>query len=108
MSFSITPSAEKKISTLIAESPQSHNSFRIEVRGGGCQGFEYHFEISDKMLEDDETFQFNNAVIKIDRTSLLYLMGSELDWKTTLTEEKFEMSNPNASSSCGCGTSFSI
>lgn len=108
MSFNITKSAENRIAKLLKNSDRSDQAFRIEVRGGGCQGFEYHFDISNIIHEDDETFKFNDATVKIDRTSLLYLMGAELDWKSTLTEEKFELNNPNARSSCGCGTSFSI
>ncbi len=108
MSITVTDAAKKRIESLLSLPENIEKAFRIEVRGGGCQGFEYNLEITDRRLPDDEIFNFGKANLKVDRTSLLYLMGAEIDWKSTITEEKFEIKNPNAISSCGCGTSFAI
>lgn len=108
MSFSLTDSASKRISTLLAKDGRSDAFFRIGVNGGGCQGFEYQFDIDTNKNDDDQDFSKGNASVFIDRTSLVYLMGSQLNWLETLSEEKFEITNPNATSSCGCGVSFSI
>lgn len=108
MSFTITERAAQRISALIKKTGESDNFFRIAVNGGGCQGFEYEFGVKNDATTDDEIFQSGEATVRIDRTSLTFLLGGKIDWIETLAEEKFEFSNPNASSSCGCGVSFSI
>ncbi len=106
--FAISETAAARIRSLMERDGREHNFFRIEVQGGGCQGFEYKFEVSDVADAEDETFERDGAKVHIDRTSLVPMMGSEINWLSTLAEEKFEIRNPNAVSSCGCGTSFSI
>jgi iron-sulfur cluster insertion protein len=108
MSFTITENAASRISCLLRKSGKADNFFRIAVNGGGCQGFEYEFGVRDDATNDDEIFQAGEGIVRIDRTSLTFLLGGKIDWVETLAEEKFEFSNPNASSSCGCGVSFSI
>jgi iron-sulfur cluster insertion protein len=107
MSFLITESAATRISSLVKKNGQD-GFFRIAVNGGGCQGFEYEFGVKNDATGDDEVFAAGDATVRIDRTSLTFLLGGKIDWVETLAEEKFEFINPNASSSCGCGVSFSI
>ena len=107
MSFTITEKAAKRISSLVIKN-SPNGFFRIAVNGGGCQGFEYEFGVKNDATEDDEVFPAGDATVRIDRTSLTFLLGGKIDWVETLAEEKFEFINPNASSSCGCGVSFSI
>ncbi|WP_171049007.1 iron-sulfur cluster assembly accessory protein [Rhizobium sp. MHM7A] len=107
MTFTITESAASRISTLVNKNDQD-GFFRIAVNGGGCQGFEYDFGVRNDAADDDEVFPAGDATVRIDRTSLTFLLGGKIDWVETLAEEKFEFINPNASSSCGCGVSFSI
>ena len=102
----ITESAQKHIGEiLISENSQF---FRITVLGGGCAGFQYKFDFSEKANEDDLIFEYQNAKIIIDHTSIELIKGSKIDYVTELIGSSFKISNPQASSSCGCGTSFSI
>jgi iron-sulfur cluster assembly accessory protein len=105
MSFTITERAATRISNLL-KSRGPDTFFRIAVNGGGCQGFKYEFGVKNDATDDDEVFQAGEATVRIDRTSLTFLLGGGIDWIETLAEEKFEFMNPNASSSCGCGVSF--
>ena len=88
----------------IINSDQSKNFFRITVKGGGCSGFKYDFSFDDKLNSDDVVF--DNTVI--DKESLDILSGSVIDFKKEMIGESFVIENPKASSSCGCGLSFSI
>jgi iron-sulfur cluster assembly accessory protein len=106
--IAISETAAARIRALMLKDGRKDNFFRIEVQGGGCQGFEYKFGITDVPDAEDETFERDGAKVHIDRMSLMPMMGSEINWISTLAEEKFEIRNPNAVSSCGCGTSFSI
>ncbi|HEV2678118.1 MAG TPA: iron-sulfur cluster assembly accessory protein [Aliidongia sp.] len=81
---------------------------RVGVSGGGCSGFQYNFELSTERQADDHEFQRDGAKVVIDDTSLDLLAGAELDFVEDLSGAQFQMRNPNASSSCGCGMSFSI
>ena len=81
---------------------------RIAVIGGGCSGFQYAFSIDDTEAEDDLEVRRDNAVILVDETSLNLLQGSEIDFHSGLESSMFTVSNPNATSSCGCGTSFAM
>ena len=88
----------------IINSDQSKNFFRITVKGGGCSGFKYDFSFDDKVNNEDVVF--DNAVI--DKESLDIINGSIIDFKKEMIGESFVIENPKASSSCGCGLSFSI
>ena len=81
---------------------------RIAVSGGGCSGFQYGFDLDDSLADDDLTFKHGGVTVVIDETSLGLLEGSEVDFKTELGGSFFQITNPNATSSCGCGASFSI
>ncbi len=102
----VTESAQNHINKiLIAEDSQF---FRITVLGGGCAGFQYKFDFSEKADDDDIIFQYNNVKVLIDKTSIELIKGSKIDYVNELIGSSFQISNPQASSSCGCGTSFSI
>ncbi len=102
----VTKSAQNHINKiLISENSQF---FRITVLGGGCAGFQYKFDFSEKANDEDILFSYENAKILIDKTSLELIKGSKIDYVKELIGSSFKISNPQASSSCGCGTSFSI
>tara|TARA_Y200000002_G_C22397565_1_gene544203 strand:+ start:21 stop:338 length:318 start_codon:yes stop_codon:yes gene_type:complete len=98
-----TDRAKKQIKKITNES-ESNKFFRISVKGGGCSGFKYNFSFVNSTNEDD--ILFNNAVI--DKTSLDIISGSTIDFKVEMIGESFVINNPKASSSCGCGLSFSV
>lgn len=82
--------------------------FRVTVLGGGCAGFQYKFDFDNNINDDDLVIKTPKATILIDNTSLDLIKGSKLDYVTELIGSSFQISNPQASSSCGCGTSFSL
>jgi iron-sulfur cluster assembly accessory protein len=81
---------------------------RVSVEGGGCSGFQYKFDIEHAKAEDDFEIARDDAVVLIDPTSLQFLAGAEIDFVDDLIGASFKVANPNATASCGCGTSFSI
>jgi iron-sulfur cluster insertion protein len=99
----ITKKASEEIRSLLS-SEKSGSFFRVSVEGGGCSGFKYNFTIDSKVNDNDLHLE---GVI-IDPTSLEYLKGSVLEYNDSLIEKSFKIINPNAKSSCGCGTSFSV
>ncbi|WP_420405049.1 iron-sulfur cluster insertion protein ErpA [Nisaea sp.] len=107
--FGLTESAAKRIATLLAQEEDSNAKFmRVSVEGGGCSGFQYDFGFDDEIGEDDHVFVSHDVRVVVDDTSLDLLNGGELDYVSELLGAYFQVTNPNASSSCGCGTSFSI
>ena len=98
-----TDRAKKQIEKITSES-ESKKYFRISVKGGGCSGFKYNFGFDNSTTENDVVF--NNTVI--DKTSLDIINGSTIDFKVEMIGESFVINNPKASSSCGCGLSFSV
>ncbi len=98
----VTERAFKKI-----ESSCETKTLRVAVKGGGCSGFQYVFDIVDQVNEDDQVFEKNDCKVIIDKTSLQFLEGAKIDYTEELIGSSFKISNPNATSSCGCGTSFS-
>ena len=98
-----TDRAKKQIEKITGKN-ESKKYFRISVKGGGCSGFKYNFSFDNSSSKDD--IFFNNAVI--DKTSLDIINGSIIDFKVEMIGESFVINNPNASSSCGCGLSFSV
>ena len=98
-----TERAKKQINKITSES-ESKKYFRISVKGGGCSGFKYSFSFVNSTNEND--ILFNNTVI--DKSSLEIISGSIIDFKVEMIGESFVINNPNASSSCGCGLSFSV
>ena len=103
----VSASAAKRIAALTAaEGPAA--MFRIAVNGGGCSGYQYDFSFDDTRTNDDVLIELDGARVLIDQVSLEFLGGSEVDFIEGLMGSHFEIKNPNAKSSCGCGTSFSV
>ena len=104
----ITPNALEEIKQLFdAIVPESTRMLRIGVKGGGCSGLSYVLEM-DERKERDEIFDVEGIPCGIDPAHSMYLYGMEIDWKKGLDARGFVFNNPNAASTCGCGTSFSI
>ena len=106
--IAVTESAARRIAALIAAEGRPGVKLRVSVSGGGCSGFQYGFALDDKDEPGDILVERDGAKVAVDDMSLMYLLGSELDWVEDLTGSYFRMRNPNASSQCGCGTSFAI
>ena len=106
-SVTLSDAAAKRIAAIIgAEAGKS--ALRVSVEGGGCSGFSYKFDLADSAADDDIIVEKNNAKVLIDSLSLVYMAGSEIDFVDNLLGQSFQIKNPNAVASCGCGTSFSI
>jgi len=109
MTLSLTESAAQKILSLMKEDPQGTAPlFRVMVSGGGCSGFQYSFSLDDVRHKDDHIFEEQGVSIIIDEASLPLLEGAQIDYVEELIGASFQIKNPNASSSCGCGNSFSL
>ena len=104
----ISESAARQIARLIADEANDKLMLRIAVSGGGCSGFQYGFSLDDSRQEDDVVFERNGVTVVIDTTSLELVEGAEIDFVEELVGSSFQVRNPNATSSCGCGNSFSI
>ena len=102
----ITENAQNHIAKVISH--DKVNYFRISVLGGGCAGFQYKFDFENNRNKDDILFQTKKISVVIDTTSLDLLKGSTIDYVNELIGSSFKVSNPQASSACGCGTSFSL
>ena len=107
MKIKIPPKVTDRAFRKIADSCES-KTLRVAVKGGGCSGFQYIFNIVDKVAEDDQIFEKEDCRVIIDNTSLQFLEGAEIDYSEELIGSSFKINNPNATSSCGCGTSFSF
>ena len=105
--FTVSDSASRRISTLIADEPDG-TMLRVTVSGGGCSGYQYGFGFDTEQTPDDHTFDANGVTVIVDDVSLDLLAGAELDFVEDLIGSAFQVKNPNATSSCGCGTSFSV
>ncbi|MFL0810575.1 MAG: iron-sulfur cluster insertion protein ErpA [Agarilytica sp.] len=106
--ISITSSALLKVKSLIEEEGNEDLKFRVYVTGGGCSGFQYGFAFDEAFAEDDAQIEKEGITVIVDAMSYPYLMGAQLDYEEGLQGSKFKIENPNASSTCGCGSSFSI
>ena len=102
----VTNNAAKKIIELSKK--KEKKMLRISVTGGGCQGFQYNLDMEDKSEKKDIIIKKNNALVVIDQNSLNLIKGSEIDFVEDLIGSRFKINNPKATSSCGCGTSFSL
>ena len=107
-SIYITDSAVKKVQRLLEEEGNFELKLRVFVTGGGCSGFQYGFTFDELVAEDDAVINKENIGVLVDAMSYPYLVGAQIDYKEDLQGSKFTVSNPNASSTCGCGSSFSI
>ncbi|WP_199223329.1 iron-sulfur cluster insertion protein ErpA [Oricola cellulosilytica] len=92
----------------IVEGESENTVLRISVEGGGCSGFSYKFDLVPAAEDDDVVLEKNGATLVIDPISMVYLAGSEIDFVDDLIGQSFQIRNPNAVASCGCGTSFSV
>lgn len=106
-SFAVTESAARQIAKILSAEPEG-TMLRVSVEGGGCSGFQYNFTLDDTRTDDDLVIERDGATVLVDTMSLMYMGGSELDFVDDLIGQSFQVKNPNATASCGCGTSFSI
>ena len=104
----ISDSVVDKVAEMLAEEGDPSLRLRIFVTGGGCSGFQYGFAFDDEVKEDDVSVARGAVRIVVDAMSLQYLMGAEIDYEDKLDGARFVIRNPNASSTCGCGSSFSV
>ena len=105
----LTESAASKIRDLMAEEPEGEAAvLRIAVQGGGCSGFQYGFEFDETRGEDDVAVETDGVTLLVDPLSLQYLMGAEVDYSESLQGAQFVIRNPNAKTTCGCGSSFTV
>ncbi|MET3559919.1 iron-sulfur cluster assembly accessory protein [Bartonella japonica] len=107
MCVNISDVAAKRIAQILSSEPDKIG-LRISVEGGGCSGFSYKYHLVSKMDEDDLVLKKDGAIVFIDSLSLPFMEGAEIDFVDDLMGQSFQIHNPNAVSSCGCGVSFSI
>ena len=105
---SLSAAAARRIAALIAAEGNPALMLRLAVSGGGCSGFQYGYSFDDARNEDDRVFERDGVKLVVDDTSLDLLVGAEVDFVEDLVGSSFQVRNPNASSSCGCGSSFSV
>lgn len=103
----LSESAVKQLSSLI-EAEGGAKMLRITVNGGGCSGFTYAFDFDDSTNDDDKTFVTDGVTVVVDKASLEFIGGAVLNYVESLGGTHFTLENPNATSSCGCGSSFSV
>jgi iron-sulfur cluster insertion protein len=109
MAITLTENAAHKILSLMKEEQSSSPlMFRIMVSGGGCSGFQYGFSLDSESHEDDRLFEDKGVAVAVDEASLALLEGAQIDYVEELIGSSFQIKNPNATTSCGCGSSFSI
>lgn len=104
----VSPSATEKIRGLIEEEGNPDLKLRVFVTGGGCSGFQYGFTFDELVAEDDTVVDKSGISVVVDAMSYPYIMGAEVDYQEGLSGSRFVVQNPNASSTCGCGASFSV
>lgn len=106
--LNITERASRKVAELVADEGNPGLKLRVYVTGGGCAGFQYGFAFEEALEEDDTLIETGGATVVVDALSYPYLVGSELDYVEGLEGSRFVVRNPNASTTCGCGSSFSM
>ena len=103
-----TDSAAAKVSALIEEEGNANLKLRVFIAGGGCSGFQYGFTFDEELQDGDVEVEKRGVKLLIDPMSIQYLMGAEIDYKDDLEGAQFVIRNPNAATTCGCGSSFSV
>lgn len=103
----VSDRAARRIAEIVAAEPAA-KMLRVSVEGGGCSGFQYRFDLVQAPESDDVAIEKEGATVLIDPVSLMYMAGSEIDFVDDLIGASFQVRNPNATASCGCGTSFSL
>jgi iron-sulfur cluster insertion protein len=106
--MNLTESAVEKLRDILAEDNNPHLKLRVFVQGGGCSGFSYGFTLDEEQNEDDFDLAYGNVKVLVDSMSWQYLQGSEINYKEDLAGASFVINNPQAVSTCGCGSSFSV
>lgn len=106
--LSISDSAARRVRRLLEKQGNPNLKLRVSVSGGGCSGFQYGFGFDPAPAEGDTVISDKGVTVLVDDASLLYLAGSEIDFVEDLAGASFQIKNPNATSSCGCGSSFSV
>ena len=99
--------AARRIAEILRAEPQP-TALRLAVTGGGCSGFQYNFALAEAQLDEDTVVEKDGAKVLIDPVSLDFLVGAEIDFADDLIGQAFKVNNPNATASCGCGTSFTV
>lgn len=107
-SVSISASAAKRLNEIFIAEGKPDMMLRVTVSGGGCSGFQYGFDFAESENPEDFIFERDGIKVVVDETSLDYLAGSEIDFVTEMVGSAFQVNNPNATSGCGCGASFSM
>lgn len=103
-----TPAAAKRVKYLLEDEDNQELKLRVYITGGGCSGFQYGFTFDDKMNDGDMTLEKDGARMVVDPMSLQYLVGGRVDFTEGLEGSRFLVDNPNATATCGCGSSFNI
>jgi len=103
-----TNAAARKVQELILEERNPDLKLRVYISGGGCSGFQYGFSFDEEQGEDDIAVRNDGVMLLVDPLSFQYLMGAEVDYSESLQGAQFVIRNPNASTTCGCGSSFSV
>ena len=106
--ITISPSAKEKIKDLLLEENNPQLALRTFVQGGGCSGFSYGFTFDEVTNEDDFEIPLDEFKVLVDSMSMQYLQGAEIDYKEELMGSQFSIKNPNATTTCGCGSSFGV
>ncbi len=104
----LTAAAASKVRQLIVEEGNEALNLRVYIQGGGCSGFQYGFEFDEARAEDDAAVERDGVVLLVDPLSLQYLLGAEVDYTESLQGAQFVIRNPNAKTTCGCGSSFAV
>ncbi|MDX1529271.1 MAG: iron-sulfur cluster insertion protein ErpA [Gammaproteobacteria bacterium] len=104
----LTSSAAHKVQELVIKQGRETALLRVYIQGGGCSGFQYGFTFEDSPQDDDTVIEKDGVSLVVDPLSFQYLMGSEVDYKEDLQGARFVINNPNAATTCGCGSSFSV
>jgi len=106
--FGISENAAKRVAELRAAEGNDRLMLRVAVDGGGCNGFQYRFDFDEAVNDDDTVFERDGVKVVVDEISLDFLGDAQVDYKQELIGSYFAVENPNATSNCGCGTSFSV
>jgi len=107
-SIHLTDRAVKKVQDLVDDEQNEELKLRVFITGGGCSGFQYGFTFDELAAEDDTAIEVDGVTVLVDPMSFQYLAGSEVDYTEGLEGSRFVINNPNATTTCGCGSSFSI
>jgi len=107
-SINLSARAIKKVRELVAEEENEQLKLRVFITGGGCSGFQYGFTFDELIADDDTALETEGVTLLVDPMSLQYLVGSVVDYTEGLEGSRFVVNNPNATATCGCGSSFSI